>query len=58
MIMLKIYLTVDPQTRRGLYDNEAKFLGVFQSMNEAEKTLGEMLNFCSIRSANNLSNNV
>lgn len=56
--MLKIYLTIDPQTRRGLYDNEAKFLGVFQSMNEAEKTLGEILNYCSIRSANNLSNNI
>lgn len=49
--MLKIFLTIDPQTRRGLYDSEAKFLGVFQSMNDAEKALGDMLSFCSIRSA-------
>ncbi len=49
--MLKIFLTVDPQTHRGLYDNEATFLGTFTSINEAEATLGTMLNFCSIRSA-------
>ena len=49
--MLKIYLTVDPETHRGLYDSEATFLGVFQSMREAEETLGKMLNFCSIRSS-------
>ena len=49
--MLKIFLTVDPETRRGLYDSEATCLGIFHSMREAEETLGEMLNFCSIRSA-------
>ncbi len=49
--MLKIFLTIDPQTRRGLYDSESKLLGVFQSMHEAEAALGDMLNFCSIRSA-------
>lgn len=49
--MLKIFLTIDPQTRRGLYDSESTFLGIFQSMSEAEKALGDMLNFCSIRSA-------
>lgn len=49
--MLKIFLTIDPQTLRALYDNESKLLGVFQSMNEAEGALGDMLNFCSIRSA-------
>lgn len=49
--MFKIFLTIDPHTRRGLYDSESKFLGVFQSINDAEKALGDMLNFCSIRSA-------
>jgi len=49
--MLKIFLTIDPQTLRGLYDSESKFLGVFQSISEAEEALGDMLNFCSIRSA-------
>jgi hypothetical protein len=47
--MLKIFLTVDPLTHRGLYDNEATFLGAFLSISEAEETLGDMLNFCSIR---------
>jgi hypothetical protein len=49
--MFRIFLTTDPQTRRGLYDNEAKFLGVFRLVREAEEALGELLNFCSIRSA-------
>ncbi len=49
--MLKIFLTIDPQTRRGLYDSESTYLGVFQSMTEAENALGDILNFCSIRSA-------
>lgn len=49
--MLKIFLTIDPQTRRGLYDNESMLLGVFHSMGEAEAALGDMLNFCSIRFA-------
>ncbi len=47
--MFKIFLTVDPQTHRALYDSEAKYLGTFMSINEAELRLGEMLNFCSIR---------
>jgi hypothetical protein len=50
-IMLKIFLTMDPETRRGLYDNEATLLGVFNSISEAEEKLGNMLNFCSIRAA-------
>ena len=50
-IMFKIFLTTDPQTLRGLYDNEVKFLGVFRSMREADEVLGKLLNFCSIRSA-------
>jgi len=54
--MLKIFLTIDPETHRGLYDNEATFLGVFKSMREAEATLGELLSLCSIRSVTNLSN--
>jgi hypothetical protein len=49
--MLKIFLTTDPQTRRGLYDSESKCLGTFQSMHDAEVALGDMLHFCSIRSA-------
>lgn len=49
--MLKVFLTIDPQTRRGLYDSESKLLGIFQSINEAEHALGDLLNFCSIRSA-------
>jgi len=49
--MLKIFLTIDPQTRRGLYDSETKLLGTFQSLGEAEDALGKMLNFCSIRTA-------
>jgi hypothetical protein len=49
-IMFKIFLTTDPQTRRGLYDNEVKFLGIFRSIREADEALGELLNFCSIRS--------
>jgi hypothetical protein len=48
--MFKIFLTTDPQTRRGLYDNEVKFLGIFKSMREADEALGKLLNFCSIRS--------
>ena len=48
-IMLKIFLTVDMATHRALYDNEAKFLGTFWSISEAEKQLGDMLNYCSIR---------
>lgn len=47
--MLKIFLTIDPLTLRGLYDDESKLLGVFQSMSEAQEALGDMLNFCSIR---------
>ncbi|HEX5362903.1 MAG TPA: hypothetical protein VFW59_01405 [Gallionella sp.] len=48
--MLKVFLTIDPQTLRGLYDDEAKLLGIFQSMSEAEDALGDMLNFCTIHS--------
>ena len=47
--MLKIFLTVDPATYRGLYDYEATFLGAVQSMRDAEESLGDRLNFCSIR---------
>jgi hypothetical protein len=49
-VMFKIFLTTDPQTRRGLYDSEVKFLGVFRSMREADELLGNLLKFCSIRS--------
>lgn len=48
--MLKIFLTSDPDTGRGLYDDETLFLGRFPSMNDAENELGDILRFCSIRS--------
>ena len=48
--MCKVYLTVDPQTYRGLYDNESKFLGLYNSVKEAAEKLGALINFCSIRS--------
>ena len=47
--MLKVFLTIDPQSLRALYDDEAKLLGVFKSISEAEDALGDMLNFCTIR---------
>lgn len=53
--MLKIFLTSDPDTGRGLYDDESLFLGRFTSLREAESELGDMLRFCSIRSDNQLS---
>lgn len=46
--MLKVFLTIDPQSLRALYDDEAKLLGVFKSISEAEDALGDMLNFCTI----------
>lgn len=49
-MILRVFLTIDPQTLRGLYDDEAKLLGVFQSMSEAEDALGDILNFCTIHS--------
>lgn len=49
--MCKVYLTVDPQTRRGLYDSESKFLGLFPSVKEAAEKLGDVIGFCSIRTA-------
>jgi hypothetical protein len=50
--MVNIYLTTDPETHRALYDSESKFLGIFQSMRDAYEVLGDLLSFCSIRSAN------
>lgn len=49
-VMLKVFLTIDPKTLRALYDDEAKLLGTFQSMSEAEEALGDMLNYCTIHS--------
>ena len=48
--MIKIFLTIDPATGRGLYDDEATLLGKFTSVSDAESELGDMLRFCSIRS--------
>jgi hypothetical protein len=48
--MIKIFLTTDPATGRGLYDDEAELLGKFISVSDAENALGDMLRFCSIRS--------
>lgn len=47
--MMKIFLTRDPQTGRGLYDDESKFLGAFNSVQDAFSVLGNILRFCSIR---------
>lgn len=49
--MIKIFLTIDPATGRGLYDDEAKLLGRFSSVSDAEIELGDMLRFCSIRTS-------
>lgn len=49
--MINIFLTTDPETGRALYDNETKFLGLFQSINDAEEALGDILKFCSIHPA-------
>jgi hypothetical protein len=48
-MMIKIFLTIDPDTGRALYDNESRLLGKFFSVAEAETTLGDLLRFCSIR---------
>ena len=48
--MIKIFLTIDPATGRGLYDDESMLLGRFPSVTDAESALGDMLRFCSIRS--------
>lgn len=53
--MLKVFLTIDPQTLRALYDDEAKLLGVFQSISEAEEALGDTLNFCTIHDETQVS---
>lgn len=49
--MIKIFLTTDPATGRGLYDDESRLLGRFTSLKDAETELGDILRFCSIRSA-------
>lgn len=49
--MIRIYLTVDPQTRRALYDDESKLLGTFNSIQHALAELGaDILAFCNIKS--------
>lgn len=48
--MINIYLTTDPDTGRGLYDDEARLLGRYLSIDHAESELGDILRFCSIRS--------
>ena len=50
--MIKIFLTSDPATGRGLYDDETECLGRFASLVEAEHILGDIMRFCSIRSDN------
>jgi hypothetical protein len=46
--MIRIVLTSDPDTGRGLYDDEAQVLGRFDSLSDAEQVLGDVLRFCSI----------
>jgi len=48
--MIRIVLTSDPDTGRGLYDDEAQVLGRFDSLSDAEQALGDVLRFCSIHS--------
>jgi hypothetical protein len=50
--MVNIYLTTDPETHRALYDSESRFLGLFQSIRDAYEALGDLLSYCTIRSAN------
>ncbi|MEI7841990.1 MAG: hypothetical protein WCI39_03065 [Gallionellaceae bacterium] len=47
--MIKIFLTIDPDTGRALYDDESELLGRFYSVTEAEHQLGDLLRYCSIR---------
>ncbi len=47
--MCKVFLTTDPITQRGLYDDESKCVGIFKSVRDAEQALGGLLNFCTIR---------
>lgn len=54
--MIHIYLTTDPETGRGLYDDEARLLGRYISIDHAESELGDILRFCSIRSTSNSLN--
>ena len=49
--MMKVILTKDPETGRGLYENETKVLGIFASLEEAEKALGNLLRFCVFKLA-------
>ena len=49
---VRVYLTVDPETGRALYDDESKFMGVFDSVLDAAKQLGDdVLSFCNIKPA-------
>ncbi|HEU0187304.1 MAG TPA: hypothetical protein VFR06_05365 [Gallionellaceae bacterium] len=47
--MLKVFLTIDPATGRGLYADESRFLGAFRSVQDAFGSLGDILRYCSIR---------
>lgn len=49
--MINIFLTTDPATGRGLYDDESLLLGKFNSVRDAQHELGDVLRYCSIRSA-------
>jgi len=46
--MYAIYLTTDPDTGRGLYQDESKFMGKFETIQQAAESLGGLLRFCSI----------
>lgn len=51
--MFKVYLTVNPVTNCALYDDQRKFLGIFDSIPEAISQLGRDMvdRFCSIYTA-------
>ena len=50
--MVKIVLIRDPETGRALYADESKVLGIFDSLEEADKHLGDLLRHCNIVAAN------
>jgi hypothetical protein len=50
--MIRVYVTVDPETGRALYDDEKLFLGTFMSFQAAYDQLGDQLiRCCSVYSA-------
>lgn len=50
--MVKVWVTIDPQTGRALYRDEETCMGVFESVAKAAEQIGHhLMRFCSIRAA-------